>query len=166
MTKSIEKIKSGSRIRSLFKKKPIFLNMLFQTFYNSDITKPFTTKLNLRITQNNIFCTLTNLVDNKIFEVGSGGKYKVKISKKTLRYNSKIIIGTFLRKIKTHLQGKQFLINLIGPVRMRKPLLKQIFEQFNSKMSITVNLEPKKCFNGCRPKKKRRKKQRGLRIYK
>ena len=49
---------------------------------------------------------------------------------------------------------------------MKKPLLKQIVEQIGVKTAITINVMPKKCFNGCRPKKKRRKKQRGLRIFK
>jgi ribosomal protein S11 len=154
------------RLRLLFRKKFIFLNTLFQTVPNSSSGAPFTTKLNFRITQNNIFCTLENIANGKILEVGSAGKYKVKVSKKTLRYNTKLIIGTFLRKVKTHLQKKLILINLIGPARMRKSILKQIFEQFGTKTSITVDIKSKKCFNGCRPKKKRRKKQKGLRIFK
>ena len=31
---------------------------------------------------------------------------------------------------------------------------------------ILINIQSKKCFNGCRPAKKKRKKQKGLRIFK
>ena len=164
--KKITKREKKFRLRLLFKKKFIFLNTLFQSFSYIDNIIPFVTKLNLRVTQNNIFCTLGNIINKNILEVGSAGKYKIKVSKKTLRYNSKIIIGTFLRKIKLYLQKKSILINVISPTRMRKPLLKQIVEQIGVKTAITINVMPKKCFNGCRPKKKRRKKQRGLRIFK
>jgi ribosomal protein S11 len=153
------------RLRLLFRKKFIFLNTLFQKVPNLK-KKVFATKINFRVTQNNIFCTLGNVIDHKILEVGSAGKYKVKVSKKTLRYNTKILIGIFLKKIKLRLQKNILLVNLIGPSRIRKPILKQVFEQFGIKTSIIANINPKKCFNGCRPKKKRRKKQKGLRIFK
>jgi ribosomal protein S11 len=153
------------RLRLLFRKKFIFLNTLFQKAPN--FRKKFgATKVNFRVTQNNIFCTLENVIDHKILEVGSAGKYKVKISKKTLRYNTKILIGVFLKRVKLHLRKNLLLVNLIGPSRIRKPILKQVFEQFGIRSSIIADIDPKKCFNGCRPKKKRRKKQKGLRIFK
>jgi ribosomal protein S11 len=154
--------KKKFRLRLLFRKKFVFLNTLFQAITNKK--KIFlATKLNFRITQNNVFCTL---VDGKILEVGSAGKYKVKVSKKTLRYNTKILVNIFLKKIRSRLKRKHIIINLIGSSRIRKPLLKQIFKQFGIKTSITASINSKKCFNGCRPRKKRRKKQRGLRIFK
>jgi ribosomal protein S11 len=153
------------RLRLLFRKKFVFLNTLFQT-----ITKKkenfLVTKLNFRITQNNVFCTLVDLVSGKILEVGSAGKYKVKVSKKTLRYNAKILVSIFLKKIRSRLQKKHIMVNLIGSSRIRKPILKQVFDQFGIKTSVTARINSKKCFNGCRPKKKRRKKQRSLRIFK
>jgi hypothetical protein len=93
-------------------------------------------------------------------EVGSAGKYKVKVSKKTLRYNTKILIGIFLKKIKLRLQKNILLVNLIGPSRIRKPILKQVFEQFGIKTSIIANINPKKCSNGCRLKKKKDEKNK------
>lgn len=154
------------RLRLLFRKKFIFLNTLFQTASNFKSFVPYTSKLNFRVTQNNIFCTLGSIVNGKILEVGSAGKYKVKVSKKTLRYNVKLLIGTFLKKVKLRLQKELILINLISPARMRKSILKQIFEQFGTHTAVTVDVKAKNCFNGCRPKKKRRKKQKGLRIFK
>lgn len=153
------------RLRLAFRKKFTFLNVIFQIApYLKRVN--LTTTLNFRITQNNIFCTLKNIVDNKVVEIGSAGKYKVKFSKKTLRHNTKILIGIFLKKVKMYLRKRFVLIDLIGPLRVRKPMLKQIFEQIGIKTCITANVNPKKCFNGCRPKKKRRKKQKSLRLFK
>jgi ribosomal protein S11 len=121
--------------------------------------------LDVRITPNNVFCTLKNLINNKILKVGSAGKYKVKTSKKTLKFSSKIIVGFFLDEIKQELNTKTLLINLTGPIRLRKTILEQIIKQVR-KSSLTINVNNKKCFNGCRPKKKRRKKQKGLRLFK
>jgi ribosomal protein S11 len=153
------------RLRLLFRKKFIFLNTLFQAMTNR---KEFflVTKLSFRVTQNNVFCTLVDLVDGKILEVVSAGKCKVKVSKKTLRYNTKILVSIFLKKIRLRLQKKHITVSLIGSLRVRKPILKQVFDQFGIKTSITASINSKKCFNGCRPKKKRRKKQRSLKIFK
>jgi ribosomal protein S11 len=159
------KRKKKFRLRLLFRKKFIFLNSLFQAVANRKEIF-FASKLNFRITQNNIFCTLVDLVDGKILEVGSAGKYKVKVSKKTLRYNTKMLVSIFLKKIKSRMQKKHIIVSLIGSLRVRKPILKQVFNQFGIKTSITASVNSKKCFNGCRPKKKRRKKQRGLKIFK
>jgi ribosomal protein S11 len=153
------------RLRLLFRKKFIFLNTLFQaTTSKKEIF--LATKLNFRVTQNNVFCTLVDLVDNKFIETGSAGKYKVKVSKKTLKYNTKIIVGIFLKKIKSRLKKKHVIVNLIGSSRTRKPILNQIFDQLGIKTYLGASTSSKKCFNGCRPKKKKRKKQRGLKIFK
>jgi ribosomal protein S11 len=154
------------RQRLLFRKKFTFLNTLFQTFHSPEHATPFTKKLNFRVAQNNVFCTMEDLKNGQIIEVGSAGKYKIKVSKKTLRYNSKMIIGTFLRKVQKRLQKEPILLELISPSRMKKPILKQIFMQSGVKTPITIQVKTKKCFNGCRPKKKRRKKRTGLRIFK
>lgn len=153
------------RQRLFFRKKLTFLNTLFQTFSSIHVA-PFTKRLNFRIAQNNVFCTMEDVRSGQILEVGSAGKYKIKVSRKTLRYNSKIIIGTFLRKIQKRLQNELILLALISPARMKKPIIKQVFTQSGIKTPITVDVNTKKCFNGCRPKKKRRKKRTGLRIFK
>ena len=56
------------------------------------IKDKFSKKINIRVTANNIFCTLVDLKSNKTLIVGSGGKYKVKTSKKKLSYNIKIVL--------------------------------------------------------------------------
>jgi len=48
---------------------------------------------------------------------------------------------------------------------MKKPILEVISINLKDK-NIILDVKGKKCFNGCRPPKKRRKKQKGLRIFK
>ena len=114
---------------------------------------------------NNVFCTLKNCFNNKTIQVGSAGKYKVKTSKKTLKFSCKIIVGFFLREIRQDLSSKKILINLTGPITLRKSLIEQVTKSIKGN-SVTLNVNQKKCFNGCRPPKKRRKKQKGLRLFK
>lgn len=157
------KSKTIYRKRKNFKKKSYFLNPHFQEIINTKSI--YQKKINIRITPNNVFCTLKNTQRNKTLKVASSGKYKIKTSKKTLSYSTKNIISTFLEEIKKLSPDKRLLINLIGPTRIRKNVLKQI-SKYLKKKSIIINVEDKKCFNGCRPKKKKRKKQKGLRIFK
>lgn len=158
--------KTGIRKRRIFKNKLLMLNPTFQQLLISRKSQTIPPKkLSIRITPNNIFCTLVNTRRKKTISVGSSGIYKVKTSKKTLRYTTKIVIGYFLRTIKKELDAKRFIINIVGPKRIRKAVIKQLAKYFR-KSSLIINVESKKCFNGCRPAKKRRKKQKGLRVFK
>lgn len=137
--------------------------------------------LTIRIKPNNVFCTLKNEIDNKVIS-GSSTKYKIKMSKKTLRYNYKIVVRSFLEEAKKMLKSNSILVNVTSPKRVRKELLrilkkKLLLKQKSSSKNtddeekqkfdaVVFNFNAKKCFNGCRAKKKRRNKQRGLRIYK
>lgn len=166
LTKEDRQKKSRVRKRRIFKNK---LHALNPTFQQLSILKKLneipSKRLNIRVTPNNVFCTLTNIVKRKTVYVGSSGIYKMKTSKKTLRYSTKVVIGYFLRIIKKELNSKKIILNVIGPMRIRKAILKQLTKYFN-KSSLILNVENKKCFNGCRPKKKKRKKQKGLRVFK
>lgn len=51
-----------------------------------DGTAIFKYKVNISVKQHNVFCSLTTTKDNKTLHVCSSGKYKVKMSKKTLTY--------------------------------------------------------------------------------
>lgn len=154
-----------SKLRRVFRNKPYFLNSNFQEILKTQNSFALSKKLDIRITPNNVFCTLKNLSNNKIIKVGSSGKYKIKTSKKTLKFSCKVIVGFFLDEIKQDLVAKTLLINLTGPIRLRKVILEQVVKHIR-KSSVTINVNNKKCFNGCRPKKKRRKKQKGLRLFK
>lgn len=163
--KKIQLNKFRLRSRRIFKNKSYILSSTFQQITNSKGITNFPKKISIRITPNNVFCTLKDLSKNTTLKVASSGKYKIKTSKKTLRYSTKIIITSFLEEIKSELNSKKFVLNLIGPIRIRKAVLKQLSKYFK-KSSLIINVDNKKCFNGCRPPKKRRKKQRGLRVFK
>lgn len=142
--------------------------------------------LTIRIKPNNVFCTLKNLISNRMVS-GSSTKYKVKMSKKTLRYNYKIVIRSFLEETKKVLKTKFLFVCIVAPRRIRRDLLRILKKKLMFKPKSILKLSPnkdeeeivrkhphllmfdfyaKKCFNGCRARKKKRKKQRGLRIYK
>jgi ribosomal protein S11 len=163
--KKIIQNKTKLRARKIFKNKPYVINPSFQHFVTNKEINRFYKKISIRITPNNVFCTLKNINKNKTIKIGSSGKYKVKTSKKTLRYSTKVVVESFLEEIKSELSSKRIIINLIAPIRIRKTVLKQL-SKYTRKNSIIINVDNKKCFNGCRPPKKRRKKQKGLRVFK
>jgi len=153
------------RLRKNFKNKPYFVNPINQELINISNANFFSRKLNIKITPNNIFCNLKSSPTNKTIKVGSSGKYKVKTSKKTLKFSCKIILGFFLEEIKHELKNKQTLITLTAPIKLRKSIIEQV-SKYTHSSSLAVNFMQKKCFNGCRPPKKKRKKQKGLRLFK
>jgi ribosomal protein S11 len=157
--------KNVYRLRKIFKNKSYFINPTFQEVSNNQNTYLFSKKIDIRITPNNVFCTLKNCFNNKTIKIGSAGKYKIKTSKKTLKYSCKIIVGFFLKEIRQDINSKKILVNLTGPISLRKSLIEQV-TKYIKRNSITININQKKCFNGCRPPKKRRKKQKGLRLFK
>jgi len=128
-----------------------------------------TNKISIRIRSNNVFCSF--IKSGKTLSVGSAGIYKVKTSIKKLRFSSKTILELFFRKIKRHLNANKILINLVGPIRIKKSIIKLLFKLRRTYLkkyatNLVVNTKAKKCFNGCRPKKKVRKKRRYMRVTK
>lgn len=137
--------------------------------------------LTIRIKPNNVFCTLKNEINKKVIS-GSSTKYKIKMSKKTLRYNYKIVVRSFLEETKKMLKSNFLLVYITAPKKVRRELLRMLRKKLISQKksfskssddeekkmfnAVVFNFHAKKCFNGCRAKKKRRNKQRGLRIYK
>jgi hypothetical protein len=53
----------------------------------------------------------------------------------------------------------------VGPKKIKKLVLEVISNNLKAK-NLIIDVKSKKCFNGCRPPKKRRKKQKCLRIFK
>jgi len=159
------KNKTLLRLKKTFKSKPYFINPIFQNIINAKLDNKITFKINIRITPNNVFCTLKDLIKNKVLVVSSAGKYKLNVSKKTLRFTNKIIIQNFIEEIKYLLKKELLIINISGPIKIRKNIVKQLGILLkNTKLIICI--EDLKSFNGCRVPKKKRKKQKGLRIFK
>ena len=71
----------------------------------------------------------------------------------------------FLKKIQKYLKKNDFYINIIGTKKIKELTLRSLSNYFKNK-KVLLNLDLKKCFNGCRPPKKRRKRQKELRIFK
>jgi len=108
--------------------------------------------------------------NKKTLHVGSGGKYRIKTSKKKVRYNTIIILGLFFSKARlifSKMINPELLIVLTVPIRLRKRLIKQ-FKRFLRKkyINVTFKVNSQKTFNGCRPAKKVRKKRRKFRLFK
>ena len=135
----------------------------------------------IRVKPNNVFCTMTNTASKRVVS-GTCSKYNVKMSKKALKYNYKLVLKSFLKETKTLRNTTKVLICVSAPRRIRRELLNIVKKRLNPKKRYVKKTSGKiirvapdvllfkfhanKCFNGCRARKKRRKKQRGLRIYK
>jgi ribosomal protein S11 len=143
-------------------------------------TVMFDKLMTIRIKPNNMFCTLTSTKKKRAISATST-KYRIKMSKKALKYNYKLILKAFIEETKKFF-GKKMRISLTAPKRIRRELLRILKKKLTLKKksvkdalgkSIPViprvllfHFKAKKCFNGCRARKKKRSKQRGLRIYK
>ena len=166
--------KRGSKFKRLKKTLKHKISVLKKTYSNFTLAKASSVlselcyKITIRSTQNNIYCTLSNVANKKVIFVISSGKCKINTSKKSLKFNSKQIIRTFLKKIRKHFKkGPSTLIVINLPKRLRKSVLKTIrFSYLKKKSRLIIELKNKKCFNGCRLKKKKRKKRSKFRVFK
>jgi hypothetical protein len=112
-------------------------------------------KISIKIIQNNVFCTFTNLFFNKILYSTSSGKANIAISKNKQRYNSYLIINLFFDKIKKYLTDSHYILELTVPVIFRYSIMKRISKYFTRK-KLYIFLNPQKVYNGCKVKKFRR----------
>jgi len=129
----------------------------------------FSHKIHILITSNNVFCNLTDNFRKKTLSVCNSGKYKIKISKKRVHVNFEFVLSKFLQDAKNKI-GQEFsstglIFTIVSATRMRKKILSLITQTF-IKTRLLIKILHKKSFNGCRPKKKIRKKRSGLRIFK
>ena len=131
-----------------------------------DSAKKF--RFNVNVTNNNIFCTLVDLSTNNIVLQLSAGKCNISSSKKLVRYASKIVLDEFLLKCKPFLNKNSVVFKFSGPVRIRRFILNSVFYHFKlfDVSQVFFDIKANKCFNGCRPPKQRRKKNKGLRLFK
>ena len=139
------------RYRNLFKNNKTILgsSTLLSTIQNYPKYR-FT----LKATQNNVFCTLVNYQNKKILLNTSSGKEKLNVSRKTLVFSAKQILKSFLKKIKNKISGCNLLINITAPLRIKILFLK-LLKNYIKKSNILINTNSKKCFNGCKPPKKK-----------
>jgi len=135
---------------------------------NTDVQSHSFFKVVVNITNNNIFCTLVDIKSSKIILQFSAGKCEVSFSKKQVRYGSKIVLERFFKECQNLLTNSVVVLKFSGPVRMRRFVLNLAFYQLRllDVSKLFFDIKANKCFNGCRPPKKRRKKNKGVRLLK
>jgi hypothetical protein len=133
------------------------------------ISKSYPDTFGVTVARNNIFCALTNTINGNILLKKNSGDYKIKVSKKTLRFYVNRIIYLFLKEKyirKNFIKTKNnFLLDIKAPSRLKIKILKQIISS-SLKRGVIIKSKPLKCFNGCKVSKARRKKRKGFRIFK
>jgi len=161
-----------SRLISLFRKyrkKKIFGRPFSK--YKKFLSKRFL-RLSVTVTQNNIFCMLKHNQGNFTLKSISSGVYKIKTTKKRLKYNTKTVLNHFFRDLKQKKVAfsKFIVISVVAPVKTRKQIINLISKSFLRrtlrKRRILFDVPQLKAFNGCRPIKKQRKKRKGFKLYK
>lgn len=150
-------------VKTFLKTKPFF----FKEF-KADNNKKKYLSINIKCSQNNVFCTLANVLSNKIIFSCSSGKYNVSISRKSLRYNVIPVLTYFFQEIKQiTVMAKVLIVIFTLPINLKKNVLFFVFSQIydkTKKKTIFFVLKDKKCFNGCKSKKKKRKKHKVTRF--
>ena len=133
------------------------------------ISKNYPNTFGVTVARNNIFCALTNTINGNILLKKNSGDYKIKLSKKTLRFYVNRVIYLFLKEKyirKNFIKTKNnFLLDVKAPSRLKIKILKQIISS-SLKRGVIIKSKPLKCFNGCKVSKARRKKRKGFRIFK
>jgi hypothetical protein len=165
------KVKKFNKDKSLFSKKKksrllkrkIDLNLLLP----NPINILYLFKINIKVVSNNIFCTLSKTGSNDVLIKSSFGKYKIKISKRSLNLNFHRLLYLFFKEKvfkKYKVLKNNLVVFLTAPIKLRYRILKE----FHSKVKngILLKIFSKKCFNGCKVSKKKKKKRKGFRVFK
>lgn len=162
------------KMRSLIRSKRYFRKEL--GLYNQKLSKSkrgirkvakFSYQVNIRIGPHNIFVNASGLRGKKKTYISeTAGTYKVGVSKKKLKHVYSLVLNQFYYNLKKIVKKRGVIFEVISPIKIRKKVVKTILHSFKQNWCI-VNAISKKCFNGCRPPKKiRKKRQPRLRLYK
>lgn len=122
-------------------------------------------RINILFKSNNFFCTLTNFVNKEVLYCVSSGNYNVNTSKKLLKHTFKLVLERFLRVIKRKVKNNNLIIKITSPTHLRKKVLDLILLN-KIKSNVIFQIQRSKCYNGCRPPKRQRKKRKGLKLLK
>lgn len=152
----LKTLKGGSKTK--FKRYKVFSSKFFS-------------RLSITISPNNIFCSYRFNKSKKTLKSISSGSLKVKITSKRLKFNIKKILNLFFKSIKYgKVQYSHFLfVNIVSSIKLRKEIVKSIISRFvkrsfKKKKVIFFNIPSMKSFNGCRAKKKQRRKRKKYRF--
>jgi hypothetical protein len=128
--------------------------------------------LNISVGSNNIFCNVANKKGETYLKSVSSGYYKMKVSKRSLRFYIKDILNLYLKDLsnKKIKFPKILAVRISAPIKIRKQVIsflkKALFKRFLKQKTIIIEVNPLKVFNGCRAGKYRKKKRKSFKILK
>lgn len=155
--------------------------------YRIALNTSFKHKIIIRVTGNNFFCTFIDLEEKKLKLSKSAKQFNLKTSKKRIAFNLPLVLFNFkellfkkkliplthkLQKIlkknkkKTDYLPDNLIIKIIAKKSIRHKIIHFFFPKRIYRKRRLFILVPKKCFNGCRAVKARRKKRLRFRIFK
>lgn len=132
---------------------------------NLCVNKKLFYTINVLFKSNNFFCTLSSSFNKKVLYSVSSGNYDIKTSKKFLKHTFKFVIERFFRIVSKKIKNSNLIFNISSPIHLRKRVL-DIISLNRVNGSFIVRIKKSKCYNGCRPPKKQRKKRKGLKLLK
>ena len=125
--------------------------------------------ITIKVFPNNVFCTLRMQKGEKLFLINTAtsGKYRIKLSKKSLKHKVKLVVLSFFKELKEKniILSPSIAIKLTAPIKVKKTIIKLLSEQLYKK-TFVCEVDGKKVFNGCRARKMIRKKRMLFRKYK
>lgn len=154
---------SKKKFKRYLKNKNYFRNANLRKYLTSG--KKNTYRVIILFKPNNFFCTLVNFSENKTLYSISSGNYKVKTSKKLLKHTFKLVLDRFFRVIRKKVRNSRLIVSITSPTHLRKKVLDLVILHRISNI-LFLQIQKLKCYNGCRPAKKQRKKRKGLKLLK
>ena len=118
----------------------------------------------IRVFSNNVFFCLFDRRQKKTLLSASSGALKVKITKKRIKHQLGWLIDSFFNKIKKFIFRKNLILNITSPKMFKSKIVEGVTKILKQRNIILI-FNSSKVFNGCRSKKSRRKKQKGLVLY-
>jgi hypothetical protein len=122
-------MRKSRAIKIMLLKKDATTNSIFRgkdLIYRGVVEKNFDTIMIIRTKPNNIFVTLTKVLPVQTLLNVSAGRFKINVSKKTLKFNLKLILQKVFNSLKSFLAKHKTLIKLIIPINRRVQILKLI----------------------------------------
>jgi hypothetical protein len=162
--------------RKRLKELDTFINEKLMILLNRNLNSIYVNKINIRFAFNNIFGTYSSTLASGIKKSISAGSLKLLASRKMKKHNFRGFLTKFTYILLKCLKKKDFfyldtVLTVIAKKRFRKKIKAEFYYlSQNNHLEKDINflyiIRPKKCFNGCRAPKKRRKKRIKFRIFK
>ncbi len=158
-------IRGQKRIRTGLLRQPVFQQRLHLQIKTKILKTNIKWISNIKITPNNIIVALTDR-SGKLKFLTSAGKLGLACSKRTLKFVVKMVLTHFFNHLKKIKIFEAIYFRITAPKHYRRRILKTLMKkEIRAGKNLLEGLA-KLPFNGCRPPKERRKKRKGLRIFK